>query len=351
VNLHSLFTGLSGGYVRASRTRNDGTVETSEAGGWVTETIPATQTESWGVPWLKAPLYRGTASTADATTVVLHTALSGSFAPGKQYYVEIAEGQSAGHRMEIDEAASLGEVVVLNMTSPLNTIANLPDLNGELVRIREHWTLNEVFDKNLFHATNNNTTSDRVQTYIAGTSSYSIYWLFLNGGDPKWVLTSDAFLNDQGSRVVPPGEGWFVAPKSVAMNGPLTAYGLVRDHSFRQTLVGPTPPASTATSFVSLGFPMTMSPASNHLLQADGFVSTNNSTTADRFLLWAGDEPVPTAAWRIYWFFANAGTPKWVKDAQLVSQNDAMVFNRHRSFMVTVKSAKPNRVVPRPWTP
>jgi len=353
VNLHALFTGFTGGYVRASRTRNDGTVESSDVGGWVTETIPATQTESWGVPWLKAPLYRGPASTADTTTIVLHTGLNGSFAAGKQYYIEIAEGLSAGHRLEINEAASAADVLVVDLASSLNTSATLPDLNGELVRVREHWTLDEVFDKSLFHGTNSSGTADRVLFYTG--TAYTTYWLWINtAGSPRWVRVGDASLADAGSRVIPPGEGCFANPKSVAMNGPLPAYGLVRDHAFRQTL-------PIGTTFVSLGFPITMTPASNHLLVADGFVAANSSSNSDKFLVWTGDDlPLPpTPGWQSYWYWIGGGaySTRWVKvgDASLADQNSTMLFNRQRAFMVTLKTATPphtvSRTVPRPWTP
>lgn len=322
--------------------RADGSSEVSETGGWVTEVIGANQTESWGVPWLKKPNYRGPATSIDAV-LALPIAFE-PFTPQKQYYIEIAEGLSAGHRFEIDEAGSGGNVVAVDLASTLNTTATLPVLNGELIRIREHWTVNEVFDKALFHGASNQATPDRVLFWNG--SGYTTLWYLKNAGYDKWVQSGDATLADKGSRVVPPGEGWFVQPKA-AMNGLLPGWGLVRDHSFRQVL-------NAGTSFVSLGFPLTLTPTTNHLLIDDGFLATNSALTSDKFLLWTGDDTPPGVSWQSYWYWIGNGSysTRWVKlgDANFSDQN-SLPLKHQRAFMLQLQGARPLRVVPRPWMP
>lgn len=288
----------------------------------------------------------GRLSSAPANTVgstfLLHAPFSGSFASGKEYYVEIGEGGGVGHRFEIIEATSTAGVLVLDTASTLNTTTTIPHLNGERITVRQHWTVDEIFDKGLFHGTNTPGTADQIKIWDRAANAYVTYWLYLTGN--KWVKVGDATLTDVGTRVVPPSEGWFVSPK-VAMNGSLPSYGLVRDQSFRQAL-------PTGLTLASLGFPQQMSFTSNYCLQADGFTAATSPTTSDRVQFWTGDTTPSSQSWQTYWYYS--GSPvRWVRqgDATLTNQNTSLLFNRQRANFYNMKAAVSNRLVSCPWQP
>jgi hypothetical protein len=86
-----------------------------------------------------------------------------------------------------------------------------------------------------------------------------------------------------------------------------------------------------------------------------GFVKHTVQSQTDKLMRLLGNVTMGAASWETYYYLGNtSGSLLWrvkIGDSNLVSQDNSPLFNRQRAFMTTVKTAKPNRVVPRPWTP
>jgi hypothetical protein len=347
VNLHALFGSSAKGYVRATRTTANGFLDASDVGGWISESIATSTTETWGVPWVKTPVYRGLGSTSGGAIQLLGPGAS-SFTAGRQYYLEISEGEFEGHRLEVNESGSTATVIAVDLTHPLSTLSNLPNMVRTPLRVREHWRFGEVFPKAVFHGTNNPSTSDRILIW-SGTS-YSIYWNNVNATNDRWLSANNANSTDvSDTLVVPPGVGYFVNPRN-AMPGPLYSYGLARDHDFSQRL-------PTGDSFVGSAFPLDLGPRRQNLLQGDGFVWSNNPTIADRLLVWLGDDSA-TQQWEGYAYLgpitSMGGAVYWTIQSNALLQNydDVSFLKLHRATMIKAYSApKPQRIVRCPWVP
>lgn len=343
VNSHSFFTGLNDGFVRAARTRVDGFPEVSEAGGWVSMAITQSTTESLGVSWIKTPLYTGLASTSSGT-VVLETALPASFTSGKQYYLEIA---SNGHRVEINEGSSSTTVLALDLSSALNTNGStLPPIDRDVVRVREHLILDEIFDKSVFHGNNNPGASDRLYLWNSSTSAWVTYWLLQYSTYNRWIRTGDASLTDAGTMVIAPGTGFLINPRFAAMNGTLNTCGLARNHTFRQ-------PLPLGYVFASLGSPTTLSLTTNHLMLADGLTGSTSANGADQVLRWMKDYG-GTESYETYYLFNNGTIVAWLKagDATLTIRDQESLFFKNRAAFVRLQTnALPGHYVPCPWLP
>lgn len=345
VSGHSLFTGLNGGFARAVRTRSDGTQEVSEAGGWVTEELQTGHIASWGVPWLKPVIHRAPVVTL-GTTLELGIPYAGSLS-GKQYYVEIEDGSAQGHRFEINESSSTTNGWVIDTSNHLNTSSTLPTLNGERVSLREHWTFGEVFPKAQFVGGSSAATSDEVSFWeTTGTSSFKAYWFLNVGSLSRWVRSGDGTLADQGTRLIPPGEGAFMRARPSAANRVVPGWGLVRQQVFRH-------PLEIGYQMTSLGFPLTMSCGSNHQMAGDGFLATLNPATADRVQQWLGDATPGGSGYVGHWY-ANLSGTRWVRtgDGTLANKTWDLLFGKQRALLMEAKStAKPDRSVSLPWAP
>jgi len=111
---------------------------------------------------------------------------------------------------------------VCSDTPPFNTLAGaLPaNLAGNRVAIHRHWTLGELFPVTRFFAADVQTDADQVQTTAAAATG--TYWLYANGGAPKWVKVGDAALADQANTVLAPGHGMLVTKRSIGTPSPPT---------------------------------------------------------------------------------------------------------------------------------
>ncbi len=347
VQSHTLFAGLNGGFVRAIRTRADGTNETGETGGWVLESLVTSQTESWGVPWLKPLLHRARAVTL-GNTLKLDVPYPSVYASGRQYYVEIEEGTAAGHRVEVDEALSgASGAWVIDVAHTRNTTSSLPMLNGERVALREHWTLGEAFPTAQFQGTNSPATADTIRWWDG--VNFLGYWRFKAGSIERWVTVGDSSFADQSTRIVPPGEGFLLELRPAGASRTLPGFGMVRQGVFRH-------PMTLGKQFYSLGYPVGLSFASNHLMLADGFTATNNFATADGVQIWQGDGTPWVTGYKGYWYF---GVPPFTVhywsvngDNSIPNVTNNTVFPKQRGFFIEARTvAKPFRRVLPPWIP
>ncbi|MEO7100962.1 MAG: SdrD B-like domain-containing protein [Luteolibacter sp.] len=368
INDLETLTGLTAGkgFVRIRAELDEvpptGTDHTSytQVTGW-TETALGICCRTYNNPYLHCADFTGTVSavvgqtltfTTSAGTVDLGTLLT----PGAAYFLEVTSGDNEGHRFDVVSAS--GNVVTLAtdtdlaaVTPPFNTLAGaLPaTLAGDHVVIRRHWTLGEQFPVTGFFAAGTHTLADQVQTFADG--AWTTYWLYDNGGSPKWVKGGDGTMADQAATVLPPGQGTFVLRRNTATA--ILAYGDVRKNTF----INPLP---AGTSLTGGGYPLDQSATgtgSRQISLAAGFFGSRDFKTADSFFIWKGDAAPGTSGYDTYYLlYRDTVFPaqiKWVKvgDASLASRDAARLLLGDSSVFLRVKNDMPAYSIPSPWNP
>ncbi len=308
----------------------------------------ATQCETFSLPFLRCEVFGGQAGAVAGNVIDISAAAgTGDFAAalsaGVPYYVEVIDGDFEGHRFEVDEAASTATAIAIDTASPLNTSPSLPaGLSGGHVVVRPHHTLDQAFTKSLLAATNDPATADRVQFHHG--SSFSTYWLFANGGNPRWVLAGDATLADRGSRIVAPGEGAFVRLKNNAVT--MLWGGYVRSNDFVR-------PMPAGTRFVGGGWPLDQSPASSAMTTTNGFTGSNDPAVADKLQLWKGDATPDAIGYEGYFLLQGGAFNQWTsqQNAALVNQNHTTLLRSLRAVFILTRQSNNAHRMPMPWTP
>jgi uncharacterized repeat protein (TIGR01451 family) len=370
VTIHDLeaLTGLTGGTgtvrikVDLDEEPPTGTDHTSysEVEGWK-ETLLEFCCRTYNNPYLRETAFTGTVggvSGQDLTFTVsggsadLSTLLaSGSF------YLEVTSGDNEGHRFDI--VSAVGNTVTLaddaNLhaaAAPFNTLLGPPpaSLAGDMIVIRRHWTLNELFPPSVFGATDDRTTADQVQMFAAG--AWVIYWLYDDGILPaRWVRTGDNTYADQGAAVLAPGQGMFFNNRTAAI--PILAYGEIRPNDFVR-------PLAAGNNLIGGGYPVDQSATGNNsraMSLAAGFFGSRDFATADSFFLWKGDAAAGASGYDTFYLLNNAPkvplVQRWVKvgDASLLARDAELLLLGERSVFLRAKDALDGYTVPSPWTP
>jgi uncharacterized repeat protein (TIGR01451 family) len=349
------FSGFSQGFVRLKLdldenldTLTDATASTP-AFGWTRRTF-GTECVMTGHPYLKDKIFCGaidavSGSTLDVTTSAGGVSIVAQFLPGRDYFVEIYSGDHAGHRFEIDEAASTATSIVLDAANALNTLTTIPaTLTGDKAVVREHHTLNDLFPSTQFVATGSATTADRIMFYDRGTSGFQIYWLYTSGGPSKWVVSGNATLDDMGGRVVDPCEGWFTHPKGLSQE--LVWHGMVRANPFAC-------PLAAGPNFIGSGYPMDQSPAMRGMTTANGFRGSRNPTQADELLFWKGYSSTQAMAYFNHYLLSHGALQQWTElgNASLLNENNLLMFKATAGSIYKMRGPLPAYVMPLPWTP
>jgi hypothetical protein len=234
-------------------------------------------------------------------------------------------------------------MLVIESGHARNTLAALPALmQGDSLAVRPHATLDQAFPKALLTATNDPATADRVQ-FFSGTG-FTTYWLFANGGSPRWVVMADATLADQGARAVAPGEGAFIRLKGAAAS--LTWAGYVRSNAFAQ-------PYSAGNHFVGGGWPMTQSPLSRGMTTANGFNGNANPVLADKLQLWRGDAEANMSGYLGYFLLRSGALNHWTaeQNAALINHNEVPLLQSLRAVFLRSRQGNSGYLAPVPWTP
>ena len=259
-------TGLAGGrgFVRIRVDLDDGTTVASgatEVQGWV-ESALGLHCQTYNNPFVHCIVFSGTITgvggqTLDVTRSAGPFDLANFLVPGVAYQIEITSGENEGHRFDVVSAA--GAIITLAtdtnlnaIDAPHNTLAGaLPaTLAGDTFVLRRHWTLGEVFPVAGWTAAAIQTDADQIQLYAEG--AWTSYWLYENGGAPKWVKVGDATLADQGGSVLPPGQGIFINCRKTT--GSILTHGEVRENDFRR-------PLELNANLVGGGYPLDQSAA------------------------------------------------------------------------------------------
>jgi hypothetical protein len=352
VNTNALFAGSACGFLRLKVSLN-GTSSTaiSQTHGFCTRTFDARCT-SFSHPFLKCEVFTGYVDAIVGTFVLnigssipAGQSIKASFQPGVEYFLEVLAGDAIGQRYDIDEANSTATTVLIDQNNPRNTtwnpsvtVANCP------IVIRAHCTLGDHFPKVAFQGTNNPSTADRILFFDVTTQSFKTYWLLNAGGVQRWVLAGDATATDRSGRVIDNGEGMFVHPKTTAVTR--IYFGAVRQNDFVQPLV-------QGTTMIGMGYPLELSPVGRAQTIANGFVGTNNPSTADRIQFWQQDVSATGSGYDSYFLLSAGGLQQWTKqgDATLANHNNTQLYKRLNAGFAKAVTARPAYKQPVPWTP
>jgi len=314
--------------------------------GW-TESAMELGTRTYNNPYQHSSIFTGTVDatggvsgqTLNFATSAGTTDLATLLTPGATCYLEVTAGVNEGQRFDVvsatGSALALASVSdVCSDTPPFNTLAGaLPaTLAGNRIAIHRHWTLGELFPVTRFFAADVATDADQVQTSAVATTG--TYWLYSNGGSPKWVKLGDGTLADQGSSVIAPGHGMIVTKHGIA--APLLACGEVRANNFVR-------PLCSGVNLVGGGYPIIQSatgPGSRQMALSDGFLGSTDPASADMFSVWKGDATPGVTGYDNYYLYNPGTAPKWVKtgDATLASHDAEVLFLGDRSVLIQVKN-------------
>ncbi|BCU77641.1 SdrD B-like domain-containing protein [Luteolibacter sp. LG18] len=355
-------TGLAGaGFVRLHvfLDANGDTVPEADAvtevGGWV-QSNWGTACRTYNNAFVSCPPFSGVIDAVNGQQLDLTTSAAGVnlatvLVPGSAYYLEVVSGDWAGHRFDVT-AVGTGVLTLASdnnlfaASPPFNTVAGaLPStLAGDRFVIRVHRTLNQVFPPEAFTATNAQDTADQVQTYVAG--AFTSYWLYLNGGSPKWVRVDDGALADQGNVIIPPGQGTFI--NCLGAPGSLLAYGKVRQNDFAL-------PLAAGNNLVAGGYPLAESPLSRGMTIPNGFDGDRDYKKADQFFLWRGDALTGQTGYDTYFLLDGAPVQpalrRWAKvgDAAVTPRDTTTLFKRDNSAFLKLNGPLPSHKVALPW--
>ncbi len=367
ITLHDLenLTGLTGGagVVRIKADLLDGTdthTSFTEVEGWK-ETPIELSCQTYNNPYLRETVFTGTVGTVNgqnltfansAGSVDLATLLTG----GVSYYLEVTSGDNEGQRFDV--ASANGDTLTLTSdgnlylaTPPFNTLTGaLPaTLAGDTVVLRRHWTLNEIFPPSGFGASGSQSTADEVQVFAGG--AWRIYWLYNDGTQSRWVDVADGLMVDQGSTVIPPGQGMFFNDRTTTKS--VLAYGEVRANQFVQ-------PLAAGYNLIGGGYPVDQSaagPGGRAMTLSAGFFGSRDFKTADSFFTWKADSTVGAAGYTQDYLLNTAPINplllRWIRvgDVGITPRDNQILLPGNRATFLRAAASLPNYGYPNPWTP
>ncbi|MBX7211274.1 MAG: hypothetical protein K1X78_23405 [Verrucomicrobiaceae bacterium] len=352
-NTSPAYSGANSGFVRlrvdldANHDGNSEAIAFSEVWSWASVTLqPWSQTFS--LPVLNADVFTGIVSAVGATTLDVSgslgtSSLAAALQAGIEYYVEVTDGDNEGHRFEVDVTNCTATTIALNTAHARSTLASLPaSLAGDTLVLRKHWTLKDALPVSRLRATNNATTSDRIQFYEPATGISRTLWLYLNGGNRKWVLSGDATLADAGTRVINTNEGTFFSARLTAT---LPLAGIVRRNDSICPLVA-------GMNLVGTSWPVWQSAASRDMTVGGGFTGATSVTRADRVRNWNGDTANDQTFTGRY-LLKTTTLERWVRegDASLTDESTLGIFAPYHAAYIQARSARSAWKMPSPTGP
>lgn len=301
---------------------------------WRRQAIAAGGSRSFAMPLVRPEVYRGrvVGVSADGLKLGGLASTGGGFASallaGESYYVEVIQGHAAGQRWEVDEAACLADGIALDLTSSRNSQAELPDLKGMRIVVRPHQTLASVVRTDRFLSATRFAEADRVQFWDRERNRYTECWLALRAGNIRqWVAAGDLNFMDAGTRVISPGEGFFI--KLSKMSASLPLVGLCRDTDLIIDL-------KQGTSFVGTGWIDPATPEQIGMLSKRVFSASSSSHQADRIRIWNNQSVTSSILAGLYWRASDQGQHEWVLEGEKdpISQNQASLLNGFEAFFI-----------------
>ena len=212
-------------------------------------------------------------------------------------------GSEAGQRWEIDEANTTATSLALLPSDPRSTKTTVPtDLVNDVVSIRPHWRISDIFPTSTFRATTNPATSDQALFWDPTTNGYVTLWLANFFGQKHWRLISSANLfTNSDDRSVDPAEGLFIHPRLAISNN--LVIGQVRTWRFAM-------PLKAGPNFFGNPYPTAQSPVAWGMSSGNGFSASSNTKLADQLYFWTGDSST-YQNFSSYQFYRKGQTTLW----------------------------------------
>lgn len=292
------------GFVRLRVTQQGGVSATAPPMGWSALSL-AQGTQAIGLPLLNAPRYAGliqTLSGPDSVTVNFPmTDLNTD--PLAPHYLEILDGEHAGHRLEI--AALATGRITLDLNSEHSTLKTLPaNLIGARMVVRPHQTLKHLPYLDYFSASTQSAQADQVLLHTA--QGWDTHWLLWSGTTKIWVRAGDATLKPSGDTIVPPGSGFLMVRRTTRPPWILT--GHVRTTPFRR-------PLRPGNNLLATPWPLNGTPNGWLLTPANGFTAATAPALSDQIQLWNG------TGYDGYWLLRDGTSHRWTSQASASLQD------------------------------
>ncbi len=308
------------GIVRIRVTQEGGTSATTQPQAWQRiDLVPGIQ--SLGIPLLAPPLYAGYLQSVAADDV-LEVTFPMTFNPQAsfhRYYMEIQDGEHAGHRLAIADIAP-GRFT-MNLGSEHSTLKTLPaNLIGARMTVRQHLHLSAVLPDNHLRGASSAALADQVLFYTAA-QGWDTHWLLKAGSLNRWVRAGDATLTNTSATIIPPGSGVMIK-----VNGPATSWfltGHVRTNPFRRKL-------SEGYNLLALPWPVDGTPNGWLLTPANGLTASTNPILADHLQFWNGN------GYNGLWLLRHGSGHRWagLGDATLRDHGNTMLLPAAGAFFL-----------------
>jgi hypothetical protein len=197
-----------------------------------------------------------------------------------------------------------------------------------------------------------------VQVYAGG--AWTTYFLYA-GTPAKWVLLGDGSKTDQGSTVLPPGQGVFVSKLGSSQD--VLMFGEVRQNDFIRPLQG-SGSGGTISNLVGGGFPIDQKATGEgsramrieDRAVTNGFYGDRDFKKADSFSIWQGDATPGASGYDTCFRFSNASPAAlwWAQVGDKDLRDDTLTYTRFlsdRSVFIRSKIGLPKYTIPCPWAP
>lgn len=285
------------GIVRLRVSQYGGTSATTQPQAWQSVDL-ATGIKTIGLTLMSEPLYAGylqtVASATELTVAFPMTTLPQ--ASNQRHYMEIQDGEHAGHRIDI--AAITTGRFTMDLASEHSTLKTLPaNLIGARMVVRRHLRLADVFPTTLLGGASS-VEADQVLFHTG--SGWETHWLLRVGALLRWVRSGDSTLADSSATIIPPGTGVMVRVRGPGLSRFHT--GHVRTSPFRR-------PLRPGNNLLAAPWPLDGTPAGWLLHPANGFTASTGPTVSDQLQLWNG------TAYQGYWLARLGSSIRWISQA------------------------------------
>jgi YVTN family beta-propeller protein len=325
-------------------TNGDGFAD-SERNGEVfgfTRTLYPVGTATVGNSFATSPIGSGVVGTIGPSSLTFDHSIS--FVGYRSCYAEVTKGKYAGHRFEIDEAASNGSTIAIESKAPQSTLRSLPtDLIGDTIAFRTHRTVSELFPENQFTGQSNMDSADRI-LFHNGIEFEALWLRKQTNGSQRWVKEGDSTFSDAGSRIVGVTEGLLIQIRNTPVT--VTFSGIVRQNPVAL-------PMKAGVQLTANPWPNGMSPNMLGMTAANGFAGSQDSSNADQIHVWKGDSNVGATGYSTYFLLKSDTLQYWTTsdDVNLTNSNEAPLLPSMRAVFIKSTNDKPLFTPPMFWTP
>lgn len=300
--------------------------------GWTTPSFAAAAEQTYGATLLPAAFYVGAVGSVSGSTLTVRGASSDDlrelWPAGKPAYLEFTEGPAEGHRIAVTLSSSTAQTLALDLAHSLNTTSTFPSgMAGARFVLRAFNTIDDVFPKDKFLATDSVSTSDRM--YWFNSTTWKVYYLFEGWGiSRRWVDYSS--IDDKGETVLGVDYGYFVDRRGSALSFVQT--GEVR--AWGQRRVAP------AGEWLQTGsYPLNQSPVNLGIMPSSGYTAQPIYAYTTQINRWIGDVEPGMPQWESpYYLTADEPVfpPVWHRWGDVTEINHATdpFLTANRAFFI-----------------